>query len=112
MEGASSESRDQRRTFSSAARRRIISTSAGPKRLLGSFAIWGVILQVLESLISLGGNGEYPRGVPEVGPAGEQGQHHGHQHRPPAYLRHDLTPAARPGFPQQEYEDGDALGVH
>src|SRR3712207_7638331 len=57
------------------------------RSLFGSFAIRGVILQVLESLIPLRGNGEYPRGVPEVRPAGEQGQHNGHKHRPPPYLR-------------------------
>jgi hypothetical protein len=47
MEGVSWESRDQRRAFSSEARRRIISTSAGLRRLLGSLSIRGVILQVL-----------------------------------------------------------------
>src|SRR5918995_1187031 len=105
-------SRDQRRAFSSAARRRIISTSAGLRRLVGSSAMWGVILQVLEALISLGGNREYPRRVPEIGPAGEQGEQHRDQHRPPAYLRHYPTPSGGPRVPEQQDKDGDALGVH
>src|SRR5215212_1154806 len=105
-------SRDQRRAFSSAARRRIISTSAGLRRLVGSSAMWGVILQVLEALIPLRGNREYPRRVPEIGPAGEQGQQHRDQHRPPAYLRHYPAPSGGPRVPEQQDKDGDALGVH
>src|SRR5215203_3638115 len=87
-EGVPLASRDQRRALSSAARRRIISTSAGLRRLVGSSAIWGVILQVLEALISLGRDREYPRRVPEIGPAREQGEQHRDQHRPPAHVRH------------------------
>src|SRR3712207_8866019 len=65
-EAVSGEPCVRRRALSSAARRRIISTSAGLRRLFGTFAIRGVILQGSEPLISLRGDGENPRCIPEV----------------------------------------------
>src|SRR5215212_10725609 len=71
------------RELSSEARRRTISTSAGFRRLSLLPSIWGVILQVLEPLISLGGDRQDSRGVLQIGPAREYGKHHGDEHHPP-----------------------------
>src|SRR5215210_5870226 len=104
-EGVSLEPRVHRREFSSEARRRIISTSAGLRRLSLWPSIWGVILQVLEPLISLGGNRQDPRRFLQIGPAGENGKYHGEeQHRPPD-LGDDALPAGRSWLAQKEYEN-------
>src|SRR5918998_6382320 len=111
-EGVSEESRVHLREFSSEARRRIISTSSGLRRLSLLPSIWGVILQLLEPLISLGGDRQYPRGVLQIGPAREYGKRHGDEHHPPPDLGDCTLPAGRPWLAQKEYENGDALGVH
>src|SRR5215210_3189655 len=100
------------RELSSEARRRTISTSAGLRRLSLLPSIWGVILQVLEPLISLGGDRQDPRRILQVGPARKQGKDHGDQHHPPPDLGDDPLPACRPRLAYEEYEDGEALGVH
>src|SRR5215218_4285302 len=82
-EGASSESRVHLRAFNSDARRRIISTSAGLRRLSLLPSIWGVILQLLEPLISLRCDGKYPGCVFQIRPPGEDGKNHGDEHDPP-----------------------------
>src|SRR3712207_844225 len=92
-EGGSEESRVHLLEFSSEARRRIISTSPGLRRLSSLPSIWGAILQLLEPLISLGGNRQNPRRVLQVGPAREYGKHHGDEHRPPPDLGDDTLPA-------------------
>src|SRR5215207_1176332 len=111
-EGDSDESRVHLLEFSSEAWRRIISTSAGLRRLSLLPSIWGVILQLLEPLISLRGNRQDPRRVLQIGPAREYGKHHGDEHHPPPDLGHHPLPAGRPRLTQEEYEDGKALGVH
>src|SRR5215210_134016 len=100
-EGVSEEFRDPLREFSSEARRRIISTSSGLRRLSLLPSIWGVILQLLEPLISLGGNGQDARRVLQIGPAREHGKHHGDEHHPPPDLGHDPLPAGRPWLTQK-----------
>src|SRR5215207_7926024 len=111
-EGDSDESRVHLLEFSSEAWRRIISTSSGLRRLSLLPSIWGVILKLLEPLISLGGNRQDPRGILQIGPAREYGKYHGDEHRPPPDLGDDTLPAGGPWFAQKEYENGDALGVH
>src|SRR5829696_856221 len=111
-EGVSDEFRLHLREFNSEARRRIISTSAGLRRLSLLPSIWGVILQLLEPLISLRGDGQDPRRVLQVGPAREDGEHHGDEHHPPPALGYDPLPAGRPRLAKEEYENGEALGVH
>src|SRR5215210_1935698 len=110
-EGVSSELRCHLREFSSDARRRIISTSAGLKRL-SLPSIWGVILQLLEPLIPLGGDGKDPGRVLQVRPTGEYGKHHGDEHDPPPDLGDDPLPAGCPRLANEEYEDTETLGVH
>src|SRR5918993_4712353 len=110
-EGVSSEARVHLREFSSEARRKIISTSAGLRRF-SLPSIWGVILQLLEPLISLGGDREDPRGILQIRPAREYGKHHGHEHHPPSDLGDDALPTGGPWLAQKEYENGDALGGH
>ena len=99
-EGASSGARSHRRAFNSAARRRIISTSAGLRRLSVSSAIRGVILQVLEPLIALRSDRENPRRVPQIGPPGEQRQDHRDGHRPPAQSGDRAAPAVGVRHPE------------
>src|SRR5215213_3676103 len=111
-EGVSLAPRVHRREFSSEARRRIISTSAGLRRLSLWPSIWGVILQVLEPLISLGGNGQDSWCVLQIGPARKYGEYHGDEHHPPPDLGDHALPAGSPRLAQKEYENGEALGVH
>src|ERR671927_20737 len=111
-EGVSWEPRVHLREFSSEARRRIISTSAGLRRLSLLPSIWGVILQLLEPLISLRGDRQDPRRILQIGPAREYGKHHGDEHHPPPDLGNDPLPAGRPRLTQEEYENRNALGVH
>src|SRR5215218_6964390 len=95
-EGVSEEFRVHLREFSSEARRRIMSTSSGLRPLSLLPSIWGVILQLLEPLISLGGNRQDSRGVLQIGPAREYGKHYGDEHHPPPDLGDDSLPAVRP----------------
>src|SRR5215210_6719078 len=105
-EGVSSEPRFHLREFSSEARRRIISTSAGLRRLSLLPSIWGVILQLLEPLISLRGDRQDAWRVLQIGPAREYGEDNGDEHSPPPDLRRDLLPTSSFWIAQEEYENG------